>query len=369
MKKYLIINIILLLTYPCFSQVIDFKEISFDLSKLDYKNEYKESKIDTIYEPSLNNYEIWSYDKCVYASKNNKYFLVTIDTMFIGASKCTGYDLPPSNYLSYYQYDSLLWRKNLRAGIRDVFFFENDEQLMISLGFFEIEGLFSFSKTGQEIDTISPANNIYRLDNDLLLINDYGSEYYALNDIDQISIIDSKGNYKLKDYIKKNNRNQRRIEVAKDGSKFSINSKDSAWVYDSNLNLLWKLGLKFKYGPRFMGAGDYIFIKERDSLRMTKPELKIYDSSNGNFVMQLDTIKYGDSSLTSLLPQPIRNSEYVYYRNIFWDLNKCDIIITDVFGKTLLYTKISLDYEPQYITYEQGFNLYRDNKIVKTIKY
>jgi hypothetical protein len=374
MKQTSIILIVLLQALFSFGQIVDFKEMSFDLSKLDYKNEYREEKIDTVYIPSIDDHEIQAYGKSVFASKNHEYFVVAKDTTYIAAMKTIGYDAPPYTYFSYYHKDTLLWSKFLNAGMGDVFFFENDEYLMIKLGFFELNGLFSFNKNGQPIDTISPASKVFRLDNDLLLIKDYVSENYDLGGTDQISIIDSRGFLKWENNLNLRVGEQRDLEVAQNGSKFSIRLKDSIWLYDSDYNLLWKQGFqKYKYSPHFIGNGDFMFAKKYENIddktQRTKPELYIYDSKTGNFINKIDTVFYGDKCLISLFPRSIINSELIYYENISLDNNKFDIIITDIKGKVVLFKSLALNKRPTSIAYYKGFNLYYNDNLIETIKY
>jgi hypothetical protein len=377
MKQISIILIVLLQAFFSFGQVVDFKQMSFDLSKLDYKNEYSEFRYDTIEYPGEEHRWLWVFGKGVYASRNHEYFLLVNDSQSIGPiGQGIGSDVSPNTDYFYYHKNTLLWQDYMNNGIRDVHFFENDGSVIIKwFETYEYENYsFFYDKQGNILDTISGDVQIFDLDNNLKLIQYYVQPIYGNNGVHRIWCLDSRCRKLWEDSIVLRPGQFRGLDVTNKGSIFSIHTNDSTWTFDSNHNLLWKrCREKYTGNGYYVGSGDYIAGKkykpDDKGSWITEPELYIYNSKTGNLVKRIDTIYYSNTFLVSLSPKLVMNSEYVYYENIFWDIKKCDIVITDIMGKVILFKSFSLNNEPDRIEYNKGFNLYLNKNLIETIKY
>jgi len=377
MKQTTIILIVLLQAFSIHGQVVDFKHLSFDLSKLDYKNEYRESRYDSVYLPDQQDYELRSYGMSIYSSRNHEYFLIVKDTIDLALIRKTiGCDAPPKTNFYYYHKDTLLWEKYMDNGINGVHFFENDGSVIIGWRSVWVDDNYQlfYDRQGNVFDTLSINEEIYDLDNYLKLIRYQIESQYGNDGVDRIRCIDSRCRVLWTDSVVLRPGQYRGLELDQKGSKFSIATNDSIWTYDSNLNLLWKRRFeKLMYSPHYIGTGEYMVGKKckpiDDKSHTEEPELYIYDSKTGKLVNIIDSIYYGNTYITSLSPRTIRNSGYVYYENIFWDIKKCDLVFTDIMGKVIFFKSIDLNNRPTKIEYNKGFNLYHNENLIETIKY
>lgn len=378
MKQTTIILFVLLLASYSSGQVVDFKYLSLDLSNLDYKNQYRESRSDTI-EYSGEEYQwLWDFQKWIQASKNREYFFECKDSMPIGPiGQGTGSDVCSKIEYYYYHKDSLLWKGNVdNMGIGGVHFFENDGSVLIKWDCVWNDYNYSlfYDRKGNVFDTLSVDEQIFDLDNNLKLIRYHVQSIYGNDGVDRIRCIDSRCQVLWTDSVVLRPGKHRSFELNNRGSKFLIRTNDSIWSYDSDHNLLWKKRRdKNKRIDCYVGSGDYMVGKkynpDDNGSWIEKPELYIYDSKSGNLVTRIDTIYYGDTCLISLSPKLVMNSEYVYYENILWDIKKCDIVITDIMGKVILFKSLALNMKPTRIEYNKGFNLYHNDNLIETIKY
>jgi hypothetical protein len=378
MKQTTLIIIVLLQAFSSFGQVVDFKYLSLDLSNLDYKNQYREFRSDTIEYPGEEYRWKWYFQKWICASRNREYFFEVKDSMPIGPiGHGTGSDVCPQIEYYYYHKNSLLWQGNVvNMGIGGVHFFENDGSVLIKWGCFWNDYNYSlfYDRKGNVFDTLSVNEQIFDLDNNLKLIRYQIESEYGNDGVDRIRCIDSRCRVLWTDSVVLRPGQYRGLELDQKGSKFSIHTNDSIWTYDSNLNLLWKRRFeKLMYSPHYIGTGDYMVGKKcrpiDEKSNTDEPELYIYDSKTGNLINIIDSIYYGNTFITSLSPRTIRNSGYVYYENIFWDIKKCDLIFTDIMGKVIFFKSFDLNNQPTHIEYNKGFNLYHNENLIETIKY
>jgi hypothetical protein len=378
MKQTTLIIIVLLQAFSSFGQVVDFKYLSLDLSNLDYKNQYREFRYDTLEYPGEEHRWLWNFQKLLCASKNREYFFELKDSMSVGSiDQGIGSDVCPQIEYYYFHKDSLLWKGNVdNMSIGGVHFFENDGSVLIKWDCFWNDYNYSlfYDRKGNVFDTLSVDEQIFDLDNNLKLIRYQIESEHGNDGVDRIRCIDSKCRVLWTDSVVLRPGQYRSFELNQKGSKFSIRTMDSIWSYDSDHNLLWKKSRdKYKSHENYVGSGDYMAGKkynpDDNGYWIEKPELYIYDSKSGNLVTRIDTIYYGDTCLISLSPKLVRNSEFVYYENIFWDSKKCDLVFTDIMGKVIFFKSLDLNYRPTYIEYNKGFNLYHNENLIETIKY
>lgn len=376
MKQITIILFVLLQAFYSYGQVVNFKHLSFDLSKLDYKNEYRESRYDSVYLPDQQDYELRSYGMSIYSSRNHEYFLIVKDTIDLALIRKTiGCDAPPKTNFYYYHKDTLLWGKYMDNGINGVHFFENDGSVIIGWRSVWVDDNYQlfYDRQGNVFDTLSIDEEIYDLDNYLKLISYYIEPSEGNGGMFRIKCVNSNNKELWKDEVNLKPKEYMHMSVSGNGSKFIIESMDTTFSFNSNHKLLWKKSKSdCKTHKYFTFKGNYLiysnYIVKNGDKHIFDANTFIYDNQTGNLIAKIDSINYNNKTLIPISTKTVKNSDYLYFMTYPW-LDKTDIIITDVKGNTLTYKEDSKS--PDYIEYKNdGFYLYSNEKgLLEKMKY
>jgi hypothetical protein len=364
MKQTTIILFVLLQTFYSYGQVVRFDDLSFDLSMLDNRNEYRESRYDTVVFQSgdYKDEYLYNYGKSIYASKNHDYFVVSFDTTCVAPlEQETACDSPSETDYYFYHKNSLLWKKHFTNSIGKVHFFEDDGSLIITWADAWVENFHLFyDRQGNILDTIPIDEEIYALDNDQVLL------YYKTDSINRVKCLGSSNREIWRDVVHlKAYESRNFFDVSGNGSRFILVYRDTIYSYNSSHKLLWK-----RYSNNF-GVDNYLSYSGKYLIKKVfKPndETYIYDNQSSKLIKKIDTIYYNNSSFVPKYCNMIYNSDYLFFENLLWDIGKCDMVITDIMGNVILFKSYPLRGGPMRIEYDKGFKLY-NSKLMETIKY